>query len=478
MTAAYDALNLLVAGEWLSPAGRETRAVVNPATGETIGRLPLASDADLDRALAGAGEAFPAWRKVSAVERGRILRRAADLIRGQIDHIALQLTLEEGKPLADSRFEVSAAAEIFEWFAEEGRRAYGRVIPARNADQRQIVLKQPIGPVAAFTPWNFPASTPARKIAGSLAAGCSCIIKPAEETPGTALALARCLVDAGLPAGVLSVVFGDPGHVSARLIASPVIRKISFTGSTAVGKQLARLAADGVKPATLELGGHAPVIVFDDADVDEVAPLAVASKYRNAGQICTSPTRFFVHEAVHDRFVESFVARARGLEVGDGQAAATAMGPCANPRRLAAMEAFIEEARGQGANVALGGQRVGDSGYYWQPTVLTDVPETARIMREEPFGPVAAVTRFGTFDEVVARANAVPFGLAAFAFTRSARRARAIGEALESGMVGVNTFAITVPETPFGGMKESGYGSEGAIEGLDAFLVTKFVIEA
>jgi succinate-semialdehyde dehydrogenase / glutarate-semialdehyde dehydrogenase len=475
MAVQYDKLHLFIDGEWLGPEGRKTGNVVNPATGETIGALPHASKADLDRGLDAAQRGFQTWRKVSPTERAKVLRRAGELIRERAERIATLMTLEEGKTIGESKLEVLSAAEIFEWMAEEGRRSYGRLVPPRAAGHRQMVMREPVGPVAAFAPWNFPAVTPARKIAASLAAGCSCIIKPAEETPATCLAMAKALEDAGLPKGVLNVVFGVPSEISTYLIASNVIRKISFTGSTVVGKQLAKLAADGVKRATLELGGHAPVVVFDDVDPEKVAGLAVAAKYRNAGQVCISPTRFYVQENVHDRFVAKFAELASALPVGDGLDTRHKMGPLANPRRIDAMEQMIGDARDHGAKVKTGGSRIGNAGFFWQPTVLTDVPNDARIMNVEPFGPVAAMVRFKTFNDVVEQANRLPYGLASYAFTGSAQTATAIGDALESGLVGVNTFAVTVPETPFGGVKESGYGSEGGSEGLEAYLQTKFI---
>ena len=475
MAAQYDKLHLYIDGEWLGPEGRKTGNVINPATGETIGTLPHASKADLDRALDAAARGFQTWRKVSPNERAKVLRKAAELIRERADRIATLMTLEEGKTLGESKMEVLSSAEIFEWMAEECRRSYGRIVPSRAAGHRQMVIREPVGPVAAFSPWNFPGVTPARKIAASLAAGCSCIIKPAEETPATALAMAKALEEAGLPKGVLNVVFGVPSEVSTYLIASPVIRKISFTGSTVVGKQLAKLAADGVKRATMELGGHAPVVIFDDVDADTVAKMAVAAKYRNAGQVCISPTRFYVQENVHDRFVAKFAELAAAMPVGDGLDAKNKMGPLANARRIDAMEQMIGDARDHGAKVRTGGERIGNAGYFWQPTVLSEVTNDAKIMNVEPFGPVAAMIRFKKFDEVVEQANRLPYGLASYAFTGSASQATAIGDALDSGLVGVNTFGVTVPETPFGGVKESGYGSEGGTEGLDAYLQVKFI---
>jgi succinate-semialdehyde dehydrogenase/glutarate-semialdehyde dehydrogenase len=474
-SAQYDKLHLYIDGEWLGPQGRKTGNVVNPATGETIGTLPHASKADLDRALDAAQRGFQSWRKVSPNERAKVLRKAAELIRERADHIATVMTMEEGKTIGESKMEVLGSAEVFEWMAEECRRSYGRVIPSRNPGHRQMVIREPVGPVAAFAPWNFPAVTPARKIAASLAAGCSCICKPAEETPATALAIAKALEDAGLPKGVLSIVFGVPSEVSTHLIASPIIRKISFTGSTVVGKLLAKLAADGVKRATMELGGHAPVVIFDDVDPEKVAGMAVAAKYRNAGQVCISPTRFYVQENVHDRFVAKFAELAAAMPVGDGLDAKNKMGPLANARRIDAMEQIIGDAKDHGAKVRTGGERIGNAGYFWQPTVLSDVTNESKIMNVEPFGPVAAMVRFKKFDDVVEQANRLPYGLASYAFTGSAANATAIGDALESGLVGVNTFGVTVAETPFGGVKESGYGSEGGSEGLDAYLQVKFI---
>lgn len=480
MTArpGYEPLFLFIGGEWIAAGERATAPVVDPATGETVGQLPLAEAADLDRALEAARLGFARWRAVPAFERGKVLRRAADLIRERAEAIAVQLTLEEGKVLAEARQEAATAADIFDWFAEEGRRAYGRTIPARAEGARFTALREPVGPVAAFTPWNFPASGPARKIAASLAAGCACVIKPAEETPATALAIARALDDAGLPKGVLNVVFGDPAAVSAHLIASPVIRKVSFTGSTRVGRLLGALAADGVKPTTLELGGHAPVIVFEDADLDRAVSLALAQKFRNAGQVCTSPTRFYLHESLHDRFVSAFAQGAEAIMAGDGLSPQSRMGPLANARRMEAMEQMIDDALRAGAQLAAGGRRLSDRGFFWAPTVLAGAPNAARIMNEEPFGPVIVTQPFRDLDAVMAEANRLPFGLAAYAFTRSLATAGAVSERLESGMVGLNTFAITTPETPFGGVKQSGHGSEGGSEGLDAYLVTKFVSQA
>ncbi len=478
LAAAYADLGLFIGGEWLGTGGRESSPVVNPATEEVIGHVPHATKADLDRALAAAQEGFKTWRAIFPDERGRILKRAADLLRERKEEIARIATTESGKVIHETRIEVMMSANIFEWYAEEGRRAYGRVLPQRAPGTRLTVVKEPVGPVAAFAPWNFPLGNPARKIGGALGAGCSCILKPAEETPASGLAVARCLVDAGLPANVLAIVYGVPADISSYLLASPVIRKISFTGSIPVGKHLMKLAADGMKRTTMELGGHAPVIVFDDVDVDKVLDASVGAKYRNAGQVCVSPTRFYVQEKIYDRFVEGFVNRAKAVSVGDGLDERNKMGPLIHARRLAAVEAFVNDARDSGAKVGTGGARLKSPGYFYTPTVLSDVPNEARIMNEEPFGPIAVINPFSDFDSVMEQANRLPYGLAAFAFTNSSRMVKLLGEQLEAGMVGLNTFAISVPESPFGGMKESGHGSEEGIEGLEACLVTKFISEA
>jgi succinate-semialdehyde dehydrogenase/glutarate-semialdehyde dehydrogenase len=471
----YTELNLLIGGEWVAGGGRELLAVINPATEEVLGELPLATRADLDQALAAARDSYPAWRAMPPNERGRILKRAAALLRERAEHIARIATMEEGKTLPEARVEAGMAAEIFEWYAEEGRRAYGRVLPQRAPGVRMSVLKEPVGPVAGFAPWNFPLGNPARKIGAPLAAGCTCILKPAEETPGSALEVARALLDAGLPKGVLSVVFGVPSMISEHLISSPVIRAVHFTGSIPVGKQLTKLAADGMKRTTMELGGHGPVLVFDDVDVEQVLDLSVTAKFRNAGQVCVSPTRFYVHQAVYEKFVEGFARRTRALKVGDGLVEGVQMGPLAHPRRLEAMQTLLADARQHGAKVQAGGERIAGKGYFWQPTVLSDIPETARIMNEEPFGPVALINSFTSFEEAITRANRLPYGLAAYAFSRSSRTVNLLGEQIEAGMIGINSFQISVPESPFGGIKESGHGSEEGIEGLETCLVTKFV---
>jgi succinate-semialdehyde dehydrogenase/glutarate-semialdehyde dehydrogenase len=475
---SYPELRMLIGGEWLAGDGRVTETVLNPATERPLGELPHATSEDLDAALAAADSAWSAWRELAPDRRGRVLRDAARLLRERADGLARIATLESGKPLVQTRIEVGMSAEIIDWYAEEGRRAYGRVLPRRASGTRMSVVKDPVGPVAAFAPWNFPLGNPARKLGAPLAAGCPCILKPAEETPASAIGVAQALVDAGLPDGVVAIVFGVPDDVSRHLLASPVIRKISFTGSIPVGKHLMKLAADGMKRTTMELGGHAPVIVCEDVDIEKVLDLAVAAKYRGAGQVCVSPTRFLVHGSIHDAFVAGFTARAEAIVVGDGLDERTQMGPLIHERRLKEIERLVDEAVGDGATLETGGHRLQAQGYFYAPTVLSDVPLNARIMNQEPFGPVALINRYADLEDAIAEGNRLPYGLAAFGFADSGRATRRMAEALEAGMVGINTFAISVPESPFGGIKESGHGFEEGIEGLDACLVTRFVSEA
>lgn len=478
VSALYDEkIELLIDGEWCQGSTGESEVLENPATGEALGTVPHASDADLARALDAAQRGFKVWKAMTAQARYVIMMKAAELIEARKERIGRLLTLENGKPLAEAVPEVQFAADATRWYAEEGKRAYGRIVPARTPNVRQIVLKEPVGPVAAFAAWNFPASNVIRKISAALGAGCSIIVKPAEETPGTAVAMARCFQEAGVPAGVLNVVFGVPAHVSEILLASPIPKAVTLTGSTAVGKQLQRLAADTLKRCTMELGGHAPVIVHADADLDLAARTLVAFKFRNAGQVCTSPTRFFIHEALYEPFVERFVELASVLKVGNGLEPGTQVGPMIARRRLAAMEELVNDAVAKGAELKLGGRRIGNQGHFFAPTVLANVPADAAIMSTEPFGPIAPITQFSSFDEVIERANALPYGLASFVFTRSGALAARTEEALDAGLVGVNHMAVSTPETPFGGVNESGYGSESGIEGLDAFLRTKFVSE-
>ncbi len=474
----YNDVSLLIDGAWTSGASGRTIPVLNPATSEEIGKAAYAEQADLDRALEAAERAFKEWSRTSAFERYKIMRKAAELLRERLEPIARTLTLEEGKPLAQARIEILGAADHIDWCAEEGRRAYGRVIPARGYDVLQIVMRQPVGVVAAFTPWNFPVNQAVRKIASALAAGCSIIIKGPEDTPGSCAELCRAFVDAGGPKGLVNLVYGTPSEISEYLIPHPVIQKISFTGSTAVGKHLASLAGQHMKRVTMELGGHSPAIVFEDADLETAAKQLLAFKFRNAGQVCISPTRFLVHEKVYKTFVQKFTEGAKAIKVGDGLEEGTEMGPLCHARRVEAMEGFISDAKDKGAKIETGGKRIGNKGYFFEPTVLTEVPLESRIMNEEPFGPVVPITPFKDFDSVVDEANRLRYGLAAYAYTKSAKTAAAIGSALESGQVTINHIALALPEVPFGGVKDSGYGSEGGVETLEPYMITKFITQA
>jgi succinate-semialdehyde dehydrogenase / glutarate-semialdehyde dehydrogenase len=472
----YSELGLYIDGAWkTNGSGRKGEDVLNPATEKPLAHLPHASTADLDEALEAAKKGFATWRATSAYDRAKIMRKAADLMRERHDNISKIMVQEQGKVYAEARAEVLTSADIIDWYAEEGRRSYGRIVPGRMKGTRQLVVQEPVGIVAAFTPWNFPVLTPARKVGGALAAGCALILKASEETPGACVEMVRCFADAGLPAGVLNLVFGVPAEVSEHLLAKDAVRKISFTGSIPVGKHLAALAAKGMKRTTMELGGHSPVVVFEDADPEKAADTIAAFKYRNAGQVCISPTRFYVQEGAYKRFLARFTDYANGVKVGDGLEKGITMGPMANSRRIDAMEGFVADAKSRGGKVVTGGKRRGNQGYFYEPTVITDVPDDSKIMTQEPFGPVAPIVTFKTFDEVVERANSLEYGLAAYAFTTSSATAAAIGDAIQSGMVGVNSVAVSTPETPFGGVKESGHGSEGGVEGLGAYLNTKFI---
>jgi succinate-semialdehyde dehydrogenase/glutarate-semialdehyde dehydrogenase len=474
----YSDVQLFIDGKWCDSLSGKTIPVVNPATEEKVGAVAFADSADLDLALVAVAKGFRTWKKVSPLERSSIMRKAADLLRQRIETIAGLMTREQGKPIAESRTEILASADILDWFAEEARRTYGRVIPARGQGIYNLAIKEPVGPVAAFTPWNFPISQAVRKLGAALAAGCSVIIKPPEETPASSAELIRALADAGLPAGVVNLVYGAPSEISAYLIPHPVIRKISFTGSTPVGKQLAALAGQHMKRITMELGGHAPAIVFSDADVKVAASVLAAGKYRNAGQVCIAPTRFIVQDAVYDQFIDEFVGRTKQLRMGNGAEEGTTIGPLANGRRQAALGSMVDDAVQRGAKIATGSKRHQNKGYYFEPTVLTDVPLQARAMNEEPFGPLALVSRFKEFDDAIAEANRLPYGLAAYAYTRSIRTATAVTEAIESGMLSLNHYGLAFPEVPFGGVKDSGYGSEGGVEAVEAYLATKFVSQA
>ena len=474
----YPHVQLYIDGHWREGAEARKLPVLNPATGEVMGDLACAETADLEEVAEAANRGFEVWRKISAFDRYKMMRKAAQLLRDRVETVAQLMTLEQGKPLAEARMEVMAGADTIDWFAEEGRRAYGRVIPARQIDVYQLVIKEPVGPVAAFTPWNFPINQIVRKLSAALAAGCSIIVKAPEETPASPAELIRAFIDAGVPAGVLNLVYGDPAHISTYLIAHPAIRKISFTGSTPVGKQLAAMAGQHMKRMTMELGGHAPVIVFNDADIALAAKTMAASKFRNAGQVCVSPTRFLVQEGAFNEFVDQFVMHAEKLKVGNGMEAGINMGPLANPRRMSAMQNLVADAAQKNGKLKTGGKALGTAGNFWAPTVLTELPLSARAMTEEPFGPMALINPFKTFDDAVQEANRLPFGLAAYAWTRSARTAQQIAASVETGMITINHLGLGMPETPFGGVKDSGYGSEGGTEALEAYLNPKFVSQA
>ncbi len=470
--SSYPDIGLFIGGSWRTAA--DDLPVVNPANEQVIGRVACAGRQDLDDALEAAAKGFGVWSRTAPRDRADVLCAAAALMRERQGEIARDVTLEHGKPYRQARLEVIRGCEFFEWDAGEAVRAYGRVIPS-GPGMNYVVHQQPIGPVAAFSPWNFPMSQPARKVAGALAAGCSIILKASEETPAGAMHIARAFADAGLPPGVLNLVFGVPSEISEYLIPHEVVRLVAFTGSTAVGRHLTGLAAAHMTPVLMELGGHAPVIVCEDTDVKAAAVTSAVRKMRNAGQVCTSPTRFFVHDSIFEEFLGVFTERAAATTVGDGMAPGTEMGPLANDRRLAALAGFVADARRKGATVTTGGDRIGTSGYFFQPTVLAEVPGDARVMQEEPFGPLAAVNRVGSLDEAIECANSVPYGLAAYGFTNRADYVDRMVERVEAGNLSINTLEASVPETPFGGVKSSGYGREGGLEGLHNYMVVKNV---
>jgi succinate-semialdehyde dehydrogenase / glutarate-semialdehyde dehydrogenase len=472
----YPHTRLFIDDQWVDGAESRTLDVRNPATGAVIGQVACAEQVDLDRAVAAAQKGFEVWRDVPAANRCKLMQKAAELLRSRAESIARLLTQEQGKPLAEAKGEVMVGADIIEWFAAEGMRVYGRVVPSRTSLQlRQLVLKDPVGPVAAFTPWNFPINQIVRKLGAALATGCSMVVKAPEETPAAPAALIQAFVDAGLPPGVLGLVYGDPAKISNHLIAHPLIRKITFTGSTPVGKQLAALAGQHMKRVTMELGGHAPVIVCEDADIALAVKAAGGAKFRNAGQVCISPTRFLVHRSVEKEFAHALAAHAKALKVGDGLAEGTQMGPLANPRRVAAMRSMTEDALSRGATLLAGGGGVGELGNFWLPTILADVPIEAEIFNEEPFGPVAAIRSFDTLEEAVTEANRLSFGLAGYGFSRSLKNADLLARRVEVGMMWINMPAMPSAELPFGGIKDSGYGSEGGPEALDAYLNARSV---
>ena len=471
----YVNTQLLIDNHWRDAQASKTLPVVNPATSTEIGRVAHAAVADLDAALIAAQKGFLVWRAMPAIERSKIMRQAAVLMRERADKIAMLMTLEQGKPLAEAKVECMSAADIIDYFAEEGRRIYGRIVLPRAANVQQQVLKEPVGVVAAFTPWNFPINQVVRKMSAALATGCSIIFKAPEETPASPAELIRAFVDAGVPAGVVGLVYGDPAEISSYLIAHPIVRKITFTGSTPVGKQLAAMAGQYMKRATMELGGHAPVIVAEDADIALAVKASAGAKFRNAGQVCIAPTRFLVHNSVKAEFTTQMLAFMGKIKVGDGTTAGTTMGPLANARRLDAMQHVVAKTVAAGAKMETGGERIGSTGNFFAPTLFTDVPLTADLFNNEPFGPLVGIRGFDTIEEAIAESNRLPYGLSSYAFTKNMKTAHTISHGIEAGMVWINQPAAPVPEMPFGGVKDSGYGSEGGMEALEAYLNTKTV---
>jgi succinate-semialdehyde dehydrogenase / glutarate-semialdehyde dehydrogenase len=471
----YPDVGLFIDGEWIyeRPGYRE---VINPSDETVLARVPQASDRDLQRALEAAERGFRVWRDTPPERRVEVIRRASTLLRERARTIASIITLEQGKPVAEALAEIDRSNTFFDWDTAQSLRSYGRVIPSEPQMQRYI-LRQPIGPVVAFTPWNVPLSSPSRKVSGALAAGCSIILKAAEETPGAACQLVQCFVDAGLPPGVLNLVFGDPVQVSTTLIGSPITRLVTLTGSVQVGKQLTALAGAAMKPVLMELGGNAPVLIGEDVDAAQIGRIAATAKFRVAGQICSSPSRFIVHQSVYADFVTAFADAANGIQVGDGFDPRSQMGPVANARRLAALQSLVDDAKSCGARVAAGGKRIGDRGYFLSPTVLADVPDNARAMTEEPFGPLGVCVSVASLDEGIALANSVSVGLAAFVFTNSLHDAERTSRELECGVLSVNHFTTAGADAPFGGVKESGIGREGGPDSLDAYMTTKTMLQ-
>jgi succinate-semialdehyde dehydrogenase/glutarate-semialdehyde dehydrogenase len=478
MSEIYPELALHIGGRWIAARGRDTLVVTNPATDEELGRLPLATPEDVNATIAAADTAFRTWSRLGVMERASALADVAALIRAQRERLAQLITLDVGKPIAEARAEVDTAAGIWQWNAEETRRGYGRIIPSRSRGVRQLVVHEPVGPIAAFSPWNAPLITPSRKISGALGAGCSIVIKAAEEAPAVAVALMGIIAETGIPSGTVNLLFGEPSTISTRLLDSPLIRGVTFTGSTAVGRTLAARAMASLKRVTMELGGHAPVLVFADADPELVAEAAAKAKFRNAGQICTSPTRFVVQQPIYDRFVARFTECAKEIIVGDGRAAQTQMGPLAHERRVAAMERLVADASQRSATITAGGERVGNRGSFFAPTVVKDATADCLAMNEEPFGPLALLCPFGDYGEAIAEANRLPVGLSAYCFTADAIRAARLADDVCAGNVIINHFQASLPETPFGGVGDSGFGLEGGIEGLEAFRSIKYISQA
>lgn len=478
MTKSYPSLALYINGEFIRAEHRKTQDVINPATEEVLAQLPHATTEDLDNALSAAAEAFKQWKHSSPMERSAVLRRAAELARERADIIGRNLTLDQGKPLAQAITEVVTCADHCDWHAEECRRIYGRVIPSRRENFRQTVLREPIGVCVAFTPWNFPFNQAIRKVSAAIGAGCSIILKGPEDAPSAVMAIAKIFHDAGLPKGVLNIVWGDPPMISDYLIRSPIVRKVSFTGSVPVGKQLAALAGAKMKPVTMELGGHSPVIVMADADIPKTARALARAKIRNAGQTCVAPTRFYIQSGAYDQFLSELTSQLAETRIGNGLDESIDMGPLAHARRVTAISEFVEDARQQGATIELGGQALDSAGYFYAPTVLTQVNQQMKVMNEEPFGPVAPVLAFDTIEEVLEEANRLPYGLSSYIFTNNLQDSVRLSNGIEAGMVHINNLGSVLPEAPFGGIKDSGMGSEGGLETFDGYLVTKLITQA
>ena len=470
----YERLGMLIDGRWIYETERRD-AVIDPASGTLIGHLPHATDVDLAAAVASAQRAFDSWKDRSPLDRGQVLRRFAELARKHAEDIGRSMVMDQGKPLAEAIGEIRFAADHADWHAEEARRIYGRLVPSRDPRVQQVVTREPVGVCIAFTPWNFPFSQALRKVVAALASGCTIILKGPAESPSSSVAIGRLMQEAGLPDGCLNIVWGSSSHISETLLAAPEVKKISFTGSVEVGKLLASLAGRHMKRSTMELGGHAPVIVFDDADIEASADALAVQKVRNAGQVCVSPTRFYVQATAYDRFLARFADKVAATKVGNGFDEGVQMGPLCHARRVTAMEGFVQDARDRGAEIVTGGSRIGNTGFFYAPTVVAGGCEALQLMNEEPFGPIAIVTPFSGFEDVIRRANSLSFGLASYVFTASSSRARHTAQALAAGMVSINHFGLALPETPFGGINDSGYGSEGGVETFDGYLNTKFV---
>lgn len=473
----YPELSLYINGEFLGTEGRKTQAVINPANGETLGQLPHATAKDLQYALDSSQKAFESWRYTSPMERSAILRKVAQLTRERAEDIAYAMTLDQGKPLPESRGEIVSCADHADWHAEECRRTYGRIVPARKPEIRQMVVREPVGVCVAFTPWNFPYNQAIRKICAAIGAGCTIILKGPEDTPSAIVAIAQMFHDAGLPAGVLNIVWGVPAEVSETLITSPIVRKVSFTGSVPVGKHLAALAGAHMKRVTMELGGHSPVIVFNDADIKTAANHLAKFKMRNAGQVCISPSRFYIQEGVFDEFSKVFVDTIQKMKIGDGLKPDIDMGPLAHQRRIPVMDDFIHDAQQNGGQILFGGESISGPGFFYQPTVISGQSDHAKLMTEEPFGPIAPLTKFKDPEEAYKRANSLPYGLSSFVFTTNLQTAQRASQAIEAGMVNINYTGPALPENPFGGVKDSGIGSEGGTETFDGYLVTKLITQ-